>query len=115
MTVRDLIEKLGCRLAAGDEKLLDREVTGVYSCDLLSHAMAKLNPGNAWITVHTNLNVVAIASLTDAACVVVAEGIEIEEQSLSRAQEKQVVMLSSPKTTAELSYDIISLLRKVEP
>ncbi|HOQ76387.1 MAG TPA: DRTGG domain-containing protein [Thermoclostridium sp.] len=112
MTIRDLTDKLGCRMAAGTEKMLDREITGVYCCDLLSHAMAKLDPGNVWITIHTNLNVVAVASLADAACVVVAESIEIEEQSLARANEKQVLMLSSAKTAAELSFEIISMLRK---
>jgi DRTGG domain. len=113
MTVMDLIDKVGCRLAAGTEDMLNREITGVYSCDLLSNAMAKLDPGNVWITVHSNLNVVAIASMTEAACVIVAEGNEIEEQSVSRAQEKKVVMLSSEKTAAELSFEILSLLRKV--
>ena len=75
--------------------------------------MAKLDP-NVWITIHTNLNVVAIASLTDVACVLVAESIEIEEQSLARAVEKQVVMLSSAKTAAELSFELYCLLRKAE-
>ncbi|NLW02591.1 MAG: AraC family transcriptional regulator [Clostridiaceae bacterium] len=112
MTIRDIKDKLGCRQAAGTDKMLEREITGVYCCDLLSHAMAKLDHGNLWITVHTNLNVVAVASLTDAACVIVPEGIEIEEQTIAKANEKQVAMLSSTKTAAELSYEIISLLRK---
>jgi hypothetical protein len=114
MTIRDMIDKLDCSLEAGTEEMLDREITGVYCCDLLSHAMAKLDPGNVWITIHTNLNVVAIASLTDVACVLVAESIEIEEQSLARAVEKQVVMLSSAKTAAELSFELFCLLRKAE-
>jgi len=112
MTIRDLIDKLGCSIAAGTEEMLDRVITGVYCCDLISHAMARLDPGYVWITVHTNLNVVAVASLTEAACVVVPEGIAIEEQSIERAGEKQVVMLTSTKTAAELSYEIINLLRK---
>lgn len=114
MTIRELMDKLGLKLAAGMEDMLGREITGVYCCDLISHAMAKLDPGNIWITIHTNLNVVAVASLTDAACVVVPEGIEIEEQSLKRAREKQVVMLSSEKTAAELCHEIMSLTGKAE-
>jgi len=43
-----------------------------------------------------------------------AESIEIEEQSLARAVEKQVVMLSSAKTAAELSFELYCLLRKAE-
>lgn len=112
MIIRDMIEKAGCRLMAGDQEKLDREITGVYCCDLLSHAMAKLNPGNVWITVHTNLNVVAVAFLTDAACVLVPEGIEIEEQSLARAKEKHVVMLSSTKDAAQLAYELMSDIQR---
>lgn len=114
MTIKEMMETLGLRLAAGPEGMLDREITGVYCCDLISHAMAKLDSGNVWITVHTNLNVVAVASLTDAACVVVPENIEIEEQSINRANEKQVLMLSSDKSAAELSFEMISRIRKAE-
>lgn len=114
MTIKEMMETMGLRLVAGTEEMLDREITGVYCCDLISHAMAKLDSGNIWITVHTNLNVVAVASLTDAACVVVPENIEIEEQSVNRANEKQVIMLSSDKTAAELAFEILSRIRKAE-
>lgn len=112
MTIRDMVDKMGCRLAAGDDGMLDREITGVYCCDLISRAMARLDHGNVWITVHTNLNVVAVASLTDCACVVVPEAIEIEDQSLARAAEKQVVMLSSAKSAAELCFELITHMTK---
>ena len=53
MTIRDIKDKLGCRQAAGTDKMLEREITGVYCCDLLV-SMAKLDRREPVITVHTN-------------------------------------------------------------
>lgn len=49
----------------------DREVTGVYACDFLSRVMSCCGAGNIWITVQTHLNVLAVAELNDAACIIV--------------------------------------------
>ena len=41
-------------------------------CDV-SHAMANIKDGNVWVTVHTNINIAAVASLTNTACVIIPE------------------------------------------
>ncbi|HBR02891.1 MAG TPA: hypothetical protein DD738_09780 [Ruminiclostridium sp.] len=110
MTVGELAEKLGLEIMSCGSRALNTAVTGVYSCDLISHAMAKLNPGNVWITVHTNLNVAAVASLAEASCVLVPENIEISGQTLERAEEKEVIFLSGGKSAARFCYEILSLL-----
>ncbi|NLX64675.1 MAG: AraC family transcriptional regulator [Clostridiaceae bacterium] len=111
MTINELSHKLGLKIITEIPKKLERKVTGVYSCDLLSHAMAKINEGDVWITIHTNLNVVAVASLTDCACVLIPENIEIEKQMAERAAEKEVVLLSGAKSAAELCYEIFRLIK----
>jgi hypothetical protein len=48
-----------------DEKVAEkREIKGCYIGDLLSLAMAKVEEDNVWITIQTNLNIVAVASFT---------------------------------------------------
>jgi len=111
MTINELSQKLDLRIITETPKKIGKEVTGVYSCDLLSHAMAKINEGDVWITVHTNLNVVAVASLTDCACVLIPENIEIDKQTIERATEKEIVFLSSPKSAAVLCYEILKLIK----
>ena len=96
---------------AGENLAKSRKVNGVYTCDLLSHAMAKVQQDNLWITVHTNLNVVAVASLTDAACVLVPENIEIEQPSLERAAEKEVIFLSCPLSAARVCHEVLNLIQ----
>lgn len=72
---------------------LDREVTKPYCCDLLSIAMSKMPQGAAWVTVMANVNTLAVASLTDAACIILAEGCNFDEASLEKAKEKGITVL----------------------
>lgn len=110
MTVYALAQQLGFKIVSGENLAKNREITGVYTCDLLSHAMAKVKQDDLWITVHTNLNVVAVASLTDAACVLIPEKIEIEQQTLKRAIEKEVVFLSCPWSAARVCHEVLNLI-----
>ena len=102
MTVREFAAQNGYRIVSAESPALDRAITGIYACDLLSWAMARLKAGDVWTTVHTNLNVVAVASLTCASCVVIPEGIVIEEQTVERANREGVPMLSSRHGAAEI-------------
>jgi hypothetical protein len=103
MTVREFASQNGYRIVTADSDALDRPITGVYACDLLSWAMVKVNEGDVWTTVHTNLNVVAVASLTNAACVVIPESIPIEESTVERANREGVPMLSASHDAAEIA------------
>lgn len=102
MTVREFSEKYQYRLLTDENASLNREIQGVYACDLLSWAMAKVPTGAVWSTVHTNLNVVAVASLTDAACIVIPEGISVEPETLARANREEVVILSAKDSAAQI-------------
>lgn len=93
MTVRELSEKLGLTVLCGDT---DREFTGVYVGDLLSWVMSRLTEDKIWITIMSNVNVIAVASLADAACVILAEGVEPDAEAADAARAKGVTLLSSP-------------------
>ena len=84
----------------------DREVRFAYTCDLLSWVMAKGKADCVWITVQTHLNVVAVASLHDMACIVSPEGIEMEAESVKKAAAEGIAVVRSPKT----AYEICGLL-----
>ncbi len=87
----------------------DREIECAYTCDLLSWVMAKGKPGCAWFTVQTHLNVVAVASLHDMACIICPEGIEMEKESVDKATSEDIAVFSS-----ELSaYEMCGILYKL--
>ncbi|MEG2053654.1 MAG: hypothetical protein RR052_01810, partial [Oscillospiraceae bacterium] len=48
----------------------DKEINGFFCCDLLSHVMGQSLEGNVWCTVMANINSLAVASLSDAACLI---------------------------------------------
>ena len=73
MTVRELAGQLGLEPVCEAEP--DREVTGGYVGDLLSWVMGRAQAGDAWITIMSNNNVIAVATLTDAALVILAENV----------------------------------------
>ncbi len=82
---------------------LEAQVTCGYACDLLSWVLAHGKPGMAWITVQTHVNVIAVAVLMEMACVILPEGVELEEAAMQKAQEEKLPVLASGKTAYELS------------
>ena len=107
MTNVSLIEKAGLELETlGDEA----EITGVYCCDLLSLAMGRAPQGSVWVTVMGNVNTVAVASLADVACVVLAEGMAYDERAIEAAREQGVTLLKSPLPVYETAVGIGKLL-----
>ena len=66
---------------------MDEDVTEPYCCDLLSIAMGRMPQGAAWVTVMANVNALAVASLADAACIILAEGSSLDEFTIEKARE----------------------------
>lgn len=99
-------------LSVGDFKLLtspdytDREITGCYVGDLLSWVMGKANSGDAWITIMSNINIVAVATLTDVSCIILSEGVNPEEDVIKKADKEGIIILRSTKTSYEISCKI---------
>ena len=89
---------------------LDAEVTGCYAGDLLSWVMSHAEEGNVWVTIMSNLNVVAVASLTDAACVIMAEGVNPDPDALEAAKAKGVTLFSDSRSTYELCREVGKVL-----
>lgn len=108
MKIREFAENLKMNILTG-EVGLDRDISGVYICDLLSWVLSSAAEGNAWITVHTNLNIVAVALMTDVSCIIIPEDIKIEEPTLNKAIQEGVVILGTGMKSYEVScraYDL---------
>lgn len=108
MTVQDIVKALGLRVLTGDS-ILDREVTGGYASDLLSYVMAKAQPGEVWVTLQAHPNVVAVASLTDVACVIITEGVMPDELTVAKAREEGVILLSTSESTFRTVGRLVAL------
>ncbi|MBR6514390.1 MAG: AraC family transcriptional regulator [Clostridia bacterium] len=107
MTVNQLIEKLSLEVLNLEEG--DREITGGYVGDLLSWVMGKAESGDMWVTIMTNVNVVAVASLVDTACVVIADNAEIAPEVIEKARTQGINLLRSSKSAYQLCNEQILL------
>ena len=94
MTVQELMNlEIFRTINPGDD--CERQITKPVCCDLLSVAMSRAPEGCAWVTVMANLNTVAVATLTDAACLVFAEGITPPEGCVAKAAEEGIAVYTS--------------------
>lgn len=102
MKTAELAEKLELKLAAGADGT-DREVSGCYIGDLMSLAMARVEENNVWITIQSNVNVVAVSSLTEAGCVILADGVEPDASAAEKANAEGIPIFTSDKSAYELA------------
>ncbi len=91
MTVNELVSRAGLTAAALPDG--EREIAGVYIGDLLSWVMGRASSGDAWITIMSNRNIAAVATLADTACVILAEGVQPDEGVAQLANEKGINLL----------------------
>lgn len=110
MTVEQFADKYGLQRLSLPEP--DREITGGYSGDLLSWVMGRAQSGDAWITIMSNINIAAVAALTDAACIIIAEGVTLDGSITETARSKGINVLSSDKQTFELAGLLYSELHR---
>ncbi len=108
MNISQLIEKAGLSVAAGMEGL-ENEIKDCYIGDLLSLAMARVQEGTAWITIQTNINIVAVASLADAACIIIADGFAPDENTAQKADVVGIPVLTTEKTAYEVAKVLAEL------
>ncbi len=93
MTVNELAAMPGFKTVALPDG--EREINNVYIGDLLSWVMGRAKADDAWITIMSNINIVAVASLADVACIILAEGVSLESTVAETANAKGVNILTS--------------------
>lgn len=109
MNIQGLLEIEGLQVVnKGGE--LERELTRVYCCDLLSLAMSKAPTDGIWVTVMGNMNTLAVAALTEVGCIVLAEGMTLDEMASKKAIQEEITVFRSPKPVFEIAQELHLLL-----
>ena len=110
MTVQELIDrKMIQEINIGDDT--GRIITKPFCCDLLSIVMGRAPAGCVWVTVMGNLNTLAVAALTDAACVILAEGAALDEAAVKRAAVEGITVLRTEEPVFDAALRISQLLK----
>ena len=88
----------------------EREINGAYIGDLLSWVMGRAQTDNVWITIMSNINVIAVASLSDVSCVLLAEDVTLDNDVLATAKEKGINILSTSLAAYEAAVEISGMI-----
>lgn len=108
MTVSEAAKKLGLKTFSMTDEL--REITGVYIGDLLSWVMGRAKSGDAWITIMSNVNIAAVAALADTACIILAEGVTLDEKVVEVAKAKDINILGTEEPAYEIAVKLSQLI-----
>jgi len=103
MTVNEIVSALSLEVICGDTA---REFSGVYVGDFLSRAMSRVKADHLWITIMSNVNVIAVATLTEPACIILAEDVEPSDEVIEAAEENEITLAKSTLSAYELCVKI---------
>ena len=107
MTVNELGKNLELKtLSAGT----DRDIASCYISDMLSRVLGGCQPDDVWITVQSSINMVAVAVMTDASCVILPEGLTAAVDVIEKANEEGLTIFSSEETAYSLALKISKLI-----
>ena len=83
-----------------------------YCCDLLSIAMGNAPAASAWCTVMSNMNTLAVASLTECACVILCHNVSIDENMKLKAVSENMNVLRTAKPIFTTALEVYKKLHE---
>jgi hypothetical protein len=70
-----------------------------YVSDMLSCVMTGAKNESIWVTLQAHNNIVAVACLLNIAAVIISEGAKPDEETVKKANEEGVILLSTDKNS----------------
>jgi predicted transcriptional regulator len=107
VTINELADKLSLKRLSGNG---DREIASCYISDLLSRVLGGCSADDVWITVQSSLNMVAVATMVDAACVILPESLTAADSVLEQANAEGLSIFTSEHDAYTLACKISKLL-----
>jgi len=111
MKNREFAEKIGFTVLTGDSGQ-DRDIKGVYVGDLLSRVMSNALQGFIWITIHTHMNILAVATLNELPLIIIPENVTVPEQVVVKAINENIMILSTECSAYDTCCKCYEILEK---
>lgn len=108
MTVKELVDN--CHFEIIHIGNPDAQISEPYCCDLLSIAMGNAPASSAWCTVMSNMNTLAVASLTESACVILCHNASVDENMKLKAVTENINLL---RTTDPIFTTALEVYKKL--
>lgn len=103
MNLQDIITGLDLIPLTEPDDLLDTKPAACYTSDLLSCVMAGAQKKSIWVTLQAHSNIIAVAALLDLSAVIITEGAQPDEATVQKANEENVILLSTSLSTFEVA------------
>ncbi len=97
MNLEEIIHNLNLKVLTDTRDFSAVPVKSGYCSDLLSCVMTGAAPEGVWVTLMAHSNIIAVAALLDLSAVIITEDAQPDEDTIAKANEKGVTLLSSPK------------------
>ena len=104
MKLQSVLDIPGCKVLVKGNP--ERELSKVFCCDLLSIAMSKAPADGVWVTVMGNKNTLAVASLTETACIILVEGVGLDEGTLKQAESEGIAVLATELPVFDMALEV---------
>ena len=108
MTVSEFAKQAGYTVFSAGE---DRAIGSGYCGDFLSNIISRATDDCAWLTVMNNVNVAAVATLIDCACIVLCEGVAPDEAFAARAKQLGLWVLGAEENVFEAAKKVAGLCK----
>ncbi len=106
MKVSEMVKKAGFAVFTKGE---DRDIESGYCGDFLSNIISRATDACVWLTVMNNVNVAAVATLIDCACVLLCEGVEPDKPFFDRAASLGIWVLGTNDNVFEASKKVAAV------
>lgn len=109
MNMSELAERLDLSALTIDDKLQKQEIKNAYQSDLLSCVMSGGGEKSLWITLISNINIVAVAKLLDIPVIIITESAMPEQATIDRAKMEGISLFSTSKGNFQIAGELWEL------
>ncbi|MCJ7694190.1 MAG: DRTGG domain-containing protein [Anaerolineaceae bacterium] len=99
MNLQTLMDALNLKVLTETQDFSAIQVKTGYTSDLLSCVMTGAKSNSVWVTLMAHGNIVAVSALLDLAAIIITENAQPDEETILKANEEGVVLLSTPQQT----------------
>ena len=99
MTLDQIIKTLDLEILSAPKEPSEIAPTSGYISDMLSCVMTGAKNQSLWVTLQSHNNIVAVACLLDIAAVIITEGAKPDAETIQKANEEGVILLSTSHTS----------------
>ncbi len=102
MDLQSIIDQLHLTVLTVPQSFEQVHPAAGYTSDLLSCVMAGARKDGLWVTLQSHLNIVAVAALLELSGVIITEGAQPDQATITKANEQGVTLLSTKASSFEV-------------